>query len=129
MARFVLALFVALAVAAFAAPAVAHVHGGEHRAPETLAARTSAFDAPAKIAAAFPAVTAAAEDAAAEGAPCDRDCGHASGGCLCMSACVAMALPDLPTLARLSAAAAPPPADTPFWRAVSLGPPTPPPRR
>lgn len=125
MPRFVLALLVALGIGAFAGPALAHVHGGHGAA----AVESKAVSAPvAPVAARITAATLAAAPLADDG--CDRDCGHTPGmgGCLCMAACAAVTLPDLPTLTPHPVRAAPDPGEQRAWRAIPRGPPTPPPR-
>jgi len=124
--RIVFALLVVLGVAAFAGAASAHVHGGGHGAAITASATVSPppSGTPAEISAATLAAVALDDGS------CDRDCGHTPGmgGCLCMAACAAVALPDLPMLVPHPVRAAPPSGDSPVWRAATRGPPTPPPR-
>lgn len=123
MPRILLALLVAIGIGVFAAPASAHVHGGGHRAAtaESTVIGASAAD--------VAATAMAAMVAAVEGA-CDRDCDHGPGmaDCSCMATCVALALPDLPTIDPVAPAAGPRPADAAPWRPTALVPPTPPPR-
>lgn len=123
MNRLVFALLVVLGVAAFAGAASAHVHGGAYDAT-TAASAVVSPPAAAEISAATLAAVALDDGS------CDRDCGHTPGmgGCLCMAACAAVTLPDLPTLAPHPVRAAPPSDDSPVWRATTRGPPTPPPR-
>ena len=137
MPRLLLALFVALGVAVFAAPASAHGHGGHgghlgHAAPVAAEVAVRPVAAPLTVAHVAAAVETGmtAIAAAAPDAPCDRDCAHgpAMAGCQCMAACVALALPDLPTIAPATPSAGPRPADAAPWRPTALVPPTPPPR-
>lgn len=126
MPRILFALLVVLGFGAFAGPAWAHVHGTGHGAAtiESMVAAASATP----VVAVITVMTSASAALADEG--CDRDCGHtpAMGGCLCMAACAAVALPDLPSLVPHPVRAARNAGDAPHWRASTRGPPTPPPR-
>ncbi len=133
MPRILAALLVALIAGVLAMPASARAQGHDHAGHRTVAAAEAV--APA-LRSPIAAVSTAKPEASVRVAalpsvpPCDRDCDHASGmtGCLCMAACVALTLPDLPGLAPPLLSAAPRPVDAAPWRPTALVPPTPPPR-
>lgn len=134
MPRSLAALLVALIAGILVMPASARAHGHDHAGHRALAATEASAPAArmpsGAVAVRQPASVAAVVASRASTPACDRDCDHPAGmsGCLCMAACVALALPDLPTITPAAPAAGPRPADVAPWRPTALVPPTPPPR-